>query len=77
MKSFACNRLAAHRVVILLLLCSYTARATELTWDNFSGDSSFQTRINWDPYPDPPNVPGAGFELSGRPWASRRWPRLF
>ena len=43
-----------------LLGLGVTARGTEFSWDNFSGDCRFETRINWDPYPNPPNVPGAG-----------------
>jgi hypothetical protein len=35
-------------------------QATEFSWDNYSGDSNWNTRINWDPYPNPPHVPGPG-----------------
>jgi|GEM_PF-2715564 len=43
-----------------LVLPTGSARATDFDWDNFSGDSSFDTRTNWNPFPDPPNAPGAG-----------------
>ncbi len=47
-------------VAVVLLYTPTAALATVFDWDNWSGDGSFQTRTNWNPYPDPPNVPGAG-----------------
>jgi T5SS/PEP-CTERM-associated repeat protein len=32
---------------------------TTYDWDNYSGDSQWTTRINWNPYPLPPAAPGA------------------
>ena len=55
-----CERFAVLCAAILLLLPFNVVRAIEFSWDNFSGDSNWDTRINWNPYPNPPNVPRTG-----------------
>ncbi len=62
MRSLRCNWLATVHCFGAVLLSTSNVTATEYTWDNWSGDSSFQTALNWSPVAVPGTTDTATFD---------------
>lgn len=54
------KKLAAVWVVVWLALGASMANAFDFVWVNATTSGQWATRSNWQPYPNPPHIPGAG-----------------